>query len=501
MPADPATDASSWIMSDALGEPDYEAIHAAIVATEEGRWFLAQYACRNLDAETARRPAAIDHAEAPMSSPAASPPGPDIARLSRDLGEFADALMRARADVAAIAPPGAAAERPSILAASEALQELAWFMRERGIDPLYCDRIDGCAGDIAAACAIPDLTAQRTRAIVDVLGDLESRLHVIRAALDGGIRGDDQFGDLGSLPAANANSPVAPNPVASEAETTEAGTLQAETIHAEMIEAETIQAESIPAKSIEAEPIEAETTGAETVQVEPTRAETTQAEAAVFTLDPLAEMAAAGVDAEITAPAGTEAVPVAAPASQAEELDLCFDDRPAAASPAGTQASPRLSHLLMAAELDRLLEAQAADGNGAGSPSAPEPAAVTAEETPSVAAPVEAVASDQAIAPDEAIAPAEVAPPEAVLPVEASAPVAETTPVEVAAPAEASAAVEAAPPQAVSSEAQSSSSEAAVAPAPVAPAAPPPRRISEIPKDAFADVMALSEAERIALFS
>jgi hypothetical protein len=208
MPADTATDASSWILSadlgadlDAhLGEPDYEAIHAAIVATEEGRWFLAQYACRNLDADMAEVPEAVNSVEAKEEAersasevavppPNAPPPGLDIARLSRDLGELADALMRARADVAAIEPPGAAGERPSILAATEALQELAWFMRERGMDPLYCDRIDGCAGDIAAACAIPDLTAQRTRAIVDVLGDLENRLHVIRAALDGGIHG------------------------------------------------------------------------------------------------------------------------------------------------------------------------------------------------------------------------------------------------------------------------------------------------------------------------
>src|SRR5258707_316378 len=88
-----------------LGEPDYEAIYAAIVATEEGRWFLAQYACRRLDADTTQVPEAIDRVESqgeersapevavpPLNAP---PPGLDIAHLSCDLGELADALMRA----------------------------------------------------------------------------------------------------------------------------------------------------------------------------------------------------------------------------------------------------------------------------------------------------------------------------------------------------------------------------------------------------------------------
>lgn len=487
MPADPATAESPWLPSADLGEPDYEAIYAAIVATEEGRWFLAQYACRNLDAGAAQVPETIDRVEAQgepersaseaVPSPDAPPPGLDIARLSRDLGELAEALMRARADIAAIEPPGAAGERPSILAATEALQELSWFMRERGLDPLYCDRIDGCAGDIAAACAIPDPTAQRTRAVADVLGDLENRLHVIRAAIDGGIHREDQFGDLGTLPAANANSPAAPKPMAVEAEL-----VQAETVRAETVQAETVQAETIAAETI-------------------------AADIAAFASDPLAEVEppVSGIAAEITAPAAAEFVPVAAPTSPVEELDLSFDDQPAAAGSAGTPASPRLSHLLMAAELDRLLDAQATAGTGPSDQPVPESVAVTAEPTAAAEATtsVEAIAPDQAVAPDQVIAPAEAAPLEAALPVEATAPVAEATPVAEARPVTDAAPVEAAPPQAASSETQSSSSETAVAPAPLAPepAAPPPRRVAEIPKDAFADVMALSEAERIALFS
>jgi hypothetical protein len=214
MPADLATAASPWTLTAAapgIGAPDYDAIYAAVVGTAEGRWFLAQYASRNRNADTAQVLAAIDRLEtevgrersaAPASpAPDPAPPGPDIARLRRDLGELADALMYARSDIAAIEPPGATTEHPRILAATEALQALTWFMRERGIEPLYCDRIDGCAGDIRA-CAIPDLTADRIDAIADVLGGLQSRLRAIRAALADGVQGGDQFGDLGPLPAA-----------------------------------------------------------------------------------------------------------------------------------------------------------------------------------------------------------------------------------------------------------------------------------------------------------
>jgi hypothetical protein len=68
--------------------------------------------------------------------------------------------------------------------------------------------------------------------------------------------------------------------------------------------------------------------------------------------------------------------------------------------------------------------------------------------------------------------------------------------VEAAMPAEATVSVEAAPSETV---------EVAQAPvereAPTMRAAQPPRRVAAIAKEMFADVMALSEEERIALFT
>lgn len=426
MPADPATAASPWTVTPAApgrGEPNYDAIYAAVVSTVEGRWFLAQYASRNRNTDTAVVLAAIDRLEGEMgrerAAPAAvtapdPPPGPDIARLRRDLGELADALMYARSDIAAIDPPGAATGRPCILAATEALQALTWFMRERGIEPLDCDRIDGCVGDIRAVCAIPDLTAERIGTIADVLSGLESRLHAIRAALADGVQEGDRFGDPRRLPAPDANTPAAAKPAATEVKPVGAGAA---------------------------------------AEIEP-------------------PAACSGTENPAPASAETTAAAARLPAA---EFDRYLDARPPAPD-ADTPTSPRLSHLLMAAELDRLLDAQAATVNAASDPPPPAPIAVPA--------PVEATGPIEAAPSGEGTAPIEAATPEAAMPVEA------------AVPAEAAAPVEAASSGTIAVE------EAPLAPqAPAVPAAPPPRRVAVIAKEMFADVMALSEEERIALFT
>ena len=404
MPADPATAASPWtVTAPAIGEPNYDAIYAAVVATAQGRWFLAQYASRNRNADTAQLVAAIDRLQADVGrsvSPTAAqpnpPPGPDIARLRRDLGELTEALIRARADIATI-KPGKLTERPSILAATEALLGLAWFMRERGMDPRFCDRIDDCADDIHAVCAMPDLTAQRTRMIIDTLGDLEKRLVAITAALDDG----DQFADLRASPAANANSPAPAKPVA--VKTRMAG-------------------DDITA----------------------------------FTADLVAEIEPTAFRADFAAPAGAQMLAPSQP--PAMEAVRHRDDRPAATNPAGAP-SPRLSHLMMAAELDRLLDAQTK--------------ADAIEQVP-------------------------------LEPVADAAPIEATAPVAVKPPGVAAAAIEAASSDTIEVEVASSDT-IEVEPAPVEPeaipAAPPPRRVAAIAKDLFADVMALSEEERIALFT
>jgi hypothetical protein len=44
--------ASSDIRAGTLSGAEYDAVHAAVVATERGRWFVTEYASRNRNADT-----------------------------------------------------------------------------------------------------------------------------------------------------------------------------------------------------------------------------------------------------------------------------------------------------------------------------------------------------------------------------------------------------------------------------------------------------------------
>jgi chemotaxis protein CheZ len=500
MPADPVTAASPLTLTVAgrdLDVSDYDGLYAAVMATAQGRWFLEQYASRNRNADTAQVLAAIGRLEtealAPRgtrspATPAAEPPspGPDIARVRHGLGEFAAALMRARADIAAIDPPGAMAERPSILSTTEALAEIAWHMRERGIEQGLCDRLDGCAADIRAVCAIPDLTAQRTRAIVDALGDLESRVQAIRASLDDGTSRDDGRDHS----AQDHDDHGTPNHVVQDRD------VRGDAIHGDEISARN-QFDDLRAAANANTP-------AASIRLETEEEESGDGDIAVFASPRPVEIepAAAGAPTGHDASAGTEAVSTTAPPSAEAESYEPFDDSQAGSGPTDVPASPRLSHLLIAAELDRLRDAQGAATTDPRTQAVLEFEPTLVEAAPVEAAeaadPVEAALALAAVAADEVTASVEAADPIETT----SAPAAAIAPVEVTAPVDA----------AFRQQASAETPEAAPAPlAPQSPATPTPRQAAEMPKaeiakvdiaiDLFADVMALSEEERIALFT
>src|ERR1700733_10457467 len=81
MSSDPLAQADIW--TGAPNDTEYDAVYAAVTATERGRWFLTQYANRNRHADTqllvdamARIEAAV-RADAPASE--APPPAADAA--------------------------------------------------------------------------------------------------------------------------------------------------------------------------------------------------------------------------------------------------------------------------------------------------------------------------------------------------------------------------------------------------------------------------------------
>src|SRR5215468_6342171 len=134
----------------APSEADYEAIQAAVLETWRGRWFLSEYARRNRNADTALVLTAVERIEAAMRRDREA-----IAqdRFRLNIMEMAKAISRTKEEIAAIQPDPehhgrieeateeldaivAATERATsdILAAAEQVQEVAWTMREQGVD-------------------------------------------------------------------------------------------------------------------------------------------------------------------------------------------------------------------------------------------------------------------------------------------------------------------------------------------------------------------------------
>jgi chemotaxis protein CheZ len=178
-----------------LSEADYDLIEAAVMETSRGRWFLTEYAKRNRHADTMMLLGAIDQLEAALRGDKALQ---SIERIRFDLFEMAKAIARTKAEIAAIKPEieqaGKFAEvtaeldsivqttevaTSDILAAAEEVQEIAWTLREQGIDPQICDRINAKATDIYTACAFQDLTGQRTGKVIQVLRYLEARINAM----------------------------------------------------------------------------------------------------------------------------------------------------------------------------------------------------------------------------------------------------------------------------------------------------------------------------------
>jgi chemotaxis regulatin CheY-phosphate phosphatase CheZ len=178
-----------------LSEADYDAIEAAVLETMRGRWFLAEYARRNRQADTTMLLAALDRIEAALGGERSVQP---VDRIRFDLVEMAKAIARTKAEIAAIKPDadhhgkfGEATEEldsivqatetatSDILAAAEQIQEIAWTLREQGLEAEACDLLDGKATDVYTACSFQDLTGQRTRKVIQVLHYLEGRINAM----------------------------------------------------------------------------------------------------------------------------------------------------------------------------------------------------------------------------------------------------------------------------------------------------------------------------------
>ncbi len=174
---------------------DYAALEAALAATPRGRWFLAEYARRNRTAETELLLEAIAKLETAVLKPQRQTvPGNVLAELV----EMSEAIARTRREIAQIKPPVQfdrqlisateeldhiveATEKATsdILQAAEEIQEVAWTLREKGIEIELCDQLDLRATDIYTACSFQDITGQRTGKVVRALRFIEQRINAM----------------------------------------------------------------------------------------------------------------------------------------------------------------------------------------------------------------------------------------------------------------------------------------------------------------------------------
>lgn len=178
-----------------LRQSDYEAIEAAVMETEKGRWFLAEYAARHRAANTDEILGAIARLEGLLKRERR----PDAERVRLDIGEMKHAIERTKREIAQIRSDGQSplsrfdrasneldaiveqteAATSEILGAAEKIQEIAFTMREAGVDAGFCDDIENLTTTVYMACSFQDLTGQRTQKVVQVLRYLELRINAM----------------------------------------------------------------------------------------------------------------------------------------------------------------------------------------------------------------------------------------------------------------------------------------------------------------------------------
>lgn len=191
--------------SDILSEQDYEAIEAAVMETERGRWFLREYAARNRVANTAEildvlnriegRLAAAPLDKMAMDAPSLPEPVVSTAPPPADIAVISVLIAAARAEMVALREEAhhngrtlregddfdaisAASDHAinSVLNAAERIQELSWILRERGMEAASCDELDQRASEIYLACSFQDMASRRLEALVETLIQIDAHI-------------------------------------------------------------------------------------------------------------------------------------------------------------------------------------------------------------------------------------------------------------------------------------------------------------------------------------
>ncbi len=197
----------------ALDEGDYRAIESAVMETDRGRWFLAEYTRRNRAADTASILEALTKLEQiaePLEKATGDPGQDSIRRILADAraatwqgGDSRNRPPHQRPEQAAVGSIAAARRT------GEKIREVAYELREAGGSDMYADALDLYCHDLASAM---DLQEDATRR----LAELAALLVSIEATLEGMPADEGPDG-------AKADSVPADDESGRDAETTEPG--------------------------------------------------------------------------------------------------------------------------------------------------------------------------------------------------------------------------------------------------------------------------------------
>jgi hypothetical protein len=172
MPNDPL----ALILPGLPDEADYDAVYAALIATDRGRRFLTEYADRNRHADTTMVVSAIARIEAMLRGE-----GAPQADATGDLMEIAAAIDRIQAALTAGTTPAS-----DVSAAIEHLQDIAFMLHERPVEATLCDGLDAAIREIAEASVRSEPAAAGVREAVELLHVLASRVSAMMTRSIGG---------------------------------------------------------------------------------------------------------------------------------------------------------------------------------------------------------------------------------------------------------------------------------------------------------------------------
>jgi hypothetical protein len=131
-------------------QADYDAISNAFMETARGRWFLAEYARRNRNADTTMVLEAVARIEQTLAAQKQPPPqsaAPDLIAAVNSI------LTAARAAVeAALTNPATGDALTPARKSARIIREIAWGLRESGADGRICGLLDAQVAAIDAAC-------------------------------------------------------------------------------------------------------------------------------------------------------------------------------------------------------------------------------------------------------------------------------------------------------------------------------------------------------------